>query len=199
MLSIRGNNFIAHWAYEETILSHTDHTPKEFSRMLSQRKNINSFYMYSYAEHTEKWFYRTLNIRGNVKSPISRPNWIRFRKSWVIGLWDHKDSVSAKKVFKKISCLCTFKVYAMQYIDQRWGHTNSFASSQIKNPKTLRHILQLQIHKFLRCASSQIRKFVMINQQITNPLISFGSQSANPQIEKNKKQRYWYRSALVNL
>ena len=65
MLSIRGNDFIAHWAYEETISLHTEHTPNEFSRMLSQRKNLNSFYMYSYAEHTGKWFYRTLSIRGN--------------------------------------------------------------------------------------------------------------------------------------
>jgi hypothetical protein len=33
-----------------------------------------------------------------------------FRKSCVTGSWDHKDSVSAKKVFKKNSCLCTFKI-----------------------------------------------------------------------------------------
>ncbi len=65
MLSIRGNDFIAHWAYEETISSHTEHTPNEFKRMLNQRKNVKSFYMYSYAEHTGKWFYRTLSIRGN--------------------------------------------------------------------------------------------------------------------------------------
>ncbi len=64
-LSIRGNDFIAHWAYEETISSHTEHTPNEFSRLLSQRKNVNSFYRYIYAEHTGKWFYRTLSIRGN--------------------------------------------------------------------------------------------------------------------------------------
>ncbi len=37
MLSICGYDFIAHWAYEETILSHTEHTRNEFSRMLSQR------------------------------------------------------------------------------------------------------------------------------------------------------------------
>jgi hypothetical protein len=30
-----------------------------------------------------------------------------FQKSRVTGTWDHKDSVSAKKVKKKISCLCT--------------------------------------------------------------------------------------------
>ncbi len=65
MLSIRGNDFIAHWAYEETISSHTEHTPNEFSRMLSQRKNVNSFYMYCYAEHTWKWFCCTLSIPGN--------------------------------------------------------------------------------------------------------------------------------------
>jgi hypothetical protein len=44
MLNIRGNDFIAHWAYEETISSHTEHTRNEFSRMLSQRLNVNSFY-----------------------------------------------------------------------------------------------------------------------------------------------------------
>jgi hypothetical protein len=32
-----------------------------------------------------------------------------FQKSRFTGPWDHRDSVSAKKVFKKISCLCTFK------------------------------------------------------------------------------------------
>jgi hypothetical protein len=35
------------------------------------------------------------------KSRISRPNRIRFQKSRVTGPWDHKDSVSAKKVKKK--------------------------------------------------------------------------------------------------
>ncbi len=44
---------------------HNEHTSNEFSRMLSQRKNLNSFYIYSYSEHTGKWFYRTLSIRGN--------------------------------------------------------------------------------------------------------------------------------------
>ncbi len=37
MLSIHGNDFIAHWAYEEMILSHIEHTRNEFSCMLSQR------------------------------------------------------------------------------------------------------------------------------------------------------------------
>ncbi len=63
MLSICGNDIIAHWAYEETISSHTEHMLNKFSRMLSQGKN--SFCMNSYAEQTGKWFYRTLSIRGN--------------------------------------------------------------------------------------------------------------------------------------
>ena len=122
MLSIRGNDFIAHWAYEETISSHTEHTPNEFSRMLSQRKNVNRFYMYSYAEHTGKWFYRTLSIRGNdfiapwayEEMILSHPEHTRkclkveylvqveydFQKSRVTGPWDHKDS-AAKKYLKK--------------------------------------------------------------------------------------------------
>ncbi len=37
MMSISRNDFVAHWAYEEVISSHTEHTRKEFSRMLSQR------------------------------------------------------------------------------------------------------------------------------------------------------------------
>ena len=32
-----------------------------------------------------------------------------FQKSRVTGPWDHKVLVSAKKNFKQISCLCTFK------------------------------------------------------------------------------------------
>jgi hypothetical protein len=54
MLSIRENDFFAHGAYEETISSHTEHTANEFSPMLSQQKNVKSFYIYSYAEHTGK-------------------------------------------------------------------------------------------------------------------------------------------------
>ncbi len=37
MLSIRGNDFIACWAYWEPISSHNEHTRNEFPRMLSQR------------------------------------------------------------------------------------------------------------------------------------------------------------------
>ncbi len=38
-LSIRGNDFIASWAYAETISSHTEHTGKRFHRTLSIRGN----------------------------------------------------------------------------------------------------------------------------------------------------------------
>ncbi len=119
MLSICGNDFIAHWAYEEKISSHTEHRPNEFSRMLSQRKNVNSFYMYRYAEHTGKWFYPTLSIQGNDLNAgwaymemissltenmrkclkveyLSRIEY-DFQKSRVTGPWDPKDSVPAKK------------------------------------------------------------------------------------------------------
>ncbi len=104
------------------ISSRTEHTPKEFSRMLSQRKNVNSFYMYSYAEHTGKWFYRTLSIRGNdfnagwayeemissltehtrkcLKVEYLGRIEYNFQKSRVTGPWDHKDLVSAKKCIK---------------------------------------------------------------------------------------------------
>jgi hypothetical protein len=40
MLSIRGTNFIAHWAYAERISSHAEHTRNRFHRMLSMRGNI---------------------------------------------------------------------------------------------------------------------------------------------------------------
>ncbi len=131
MLSIRGNNFIAHWACEETISSHAEHSRNKFSHMLSQRKNVNSFYMYnlccadgeiilSHPEHRRKLFKPWLSIRGNdfiadwacaemLKSRISHLGLIKYdcKKSLVTCPCDHKDSVSAKKV-KKISCLCTF-------------------------------------------------------------------------------------------
>ncbi len=42
MLSIRGMNFITHWAYEELISSHAEHTGNQFHRMLSMRGNVKS-------------------------------------------------------------------------------------------------------------------------------------------------------------
>ncbi len=40
MLSIRGTNFIAHWAYGELISSHAEHTENRFHRMLSVCGNV---------------------------------------------------------------------------------------------------------------------------------------------------------------
>ncbi len=40
MLSIRGTNFIALWAYGELIPSHAEHTGNRFHRMLSMRGNV---------------------------------------------------------------------------------------------------------------------------------------------------------------
>ncbi len=51
-LSMRGNDFIAHWAYAERIFAYAQRVEK-------------CFYMYIYAKNTGKWFYRTLSIRGN--------------------------------------------------------------------------------------------------------------------------------------
>ena len=65
MLSIRGNDFIAHWAYEERISAHAQPAVK-----------CELFYMYnlcwaygevilSHPEHTRECFIRWLSIRGN--------------------------------------------------------------------------------------------------------------------------------------
>jgi hypothetical protein len=66
-LSLRGNDFIACWAFEETIPLHTKSTLNEFSRVISQRSDFDSFYMdiQKHAEPTRKRFHRLLSIRGN--------------------------------------------------------------------------------------------------------------------------------------
>jgi hypothetical protein len=53
----------------------------------------------SLAEHTQKCL--KVEYLGRIEND--------FQKSCVTGPWDLKVSVSAKKVKKKISCLCTFK------------------------------------------------------------------------------------------
>jgi hypothetical protein len=74
MLSIRGTNFIALWAYGELISSHAEHTGNRFS---------------SHAKHA-----RCLKVEylGRIQYDL--------QKSCVTGPWDHKVSVSAKKVLK---------------------------------------------------------------------------------------------------
>ncbi len=143
ILSICGNDFIAHWAYEETISLHTEHTRKQFHCTLSiRRRNFrvnsasgkmltvftctamlsirgNDFIapwayeeiIKTLAEHTRKYFIADWAYMEMFKSRISRRNRIWFSKiSWALCSRDYKDSVSAINVFKKISCLCTFKL-----------------------------------------------------------------------------------------
>jgi hypothetical protein len=90
MLIIRGTNFIAHWAYGELISSHV--ACWAFWEPIS-----------SHAEHAQKC------LKVEYLGPIE----YYFQKSRVTGPWDHKDSVSAKKVKKKISCLCTFNLHLL--------------------------------------------------------------------------------------
>ncbi len=82
MLSIQGTNFIAHWAYWELFSSHAEHAEP----------------ISLHAEHARKCL--KVEYLGRIKYD--------FQKSRVTGPWDHKVSVSAKKV-KEMSCLCTFK------------------------------------------------------------------------------------------
>ncbi len=87
MLSIHGNDFIAHWAYEETISSHTEHCRMNF-RLCSASVQISAVFTWtserklsicgndfiacwayaerisSHTEHTRKQFHRMLSIRG---------------------------------------------------------------------------------------------------------------------------------------
>ncbi len=87
MLSIRGNDFIAHWVYEETISWHTEHTRNEFLRISASNKMWTVFtcksmlsirgtnfishwahaeWILSLAEHTRNGSHCWLSIRGNV-------------------------------------------------------------------------------------------------------------------------------------
>ncbi len=106
-LSIRGNDFIAHWAYEERIFAHAqpavkceqflhvihaEHTRNEFNRTLSiRRTNLIAGWAYaewisSVGEHTRKCL--KVEYLGRIEYD--------FQKSRVTGPWDHKVSVSAK-------------------------------------------------------------------------------------------------------
>jgi hypothetical protein len=112
-LSIRGNDFIAHWAYKERIFAYAQPAVK-----CEQCLHVNPCWAYaerylSHTEHTENKFYCWLSILGSdfiagwayaemFEGRISRPNRIRFsKKSHVTGPWDHKVSVSARKFLKK--------------------------------------------------------------------------------------------------
>jgi hypothetical protein len=83
-LSIRGNDFFTHWAYEERIFAHAQPAVKVFTykSMLSIR-GTNFIAGWAYAEM--------------FKSRISRPNRIRFSKISCCRPLGHKVSVSAEK------------------------------------------------------------------------------------------------------
>jgi hypothetical protein len=77
MLSIRGNDFIAHWAYEERISAHAQPAVKceqflHVQSMLGIRgTNFIAHWAYaerisSHAEHTWNRFHSMLSMRGNV-------------------------------------------------------------------------------------------------------------------------------------
>jgi hypothetical protein len=86
--------------YAEQILSHTEHTRNEFHRMLSIRGT--DFIACMHRMHARKCL--KVEYLGRIGH--------NFQKSRVTGPWDHMVSVSAKKVKKKISCLCTFNSYS---------------------------------------------------------------------------------------
>ncbi len=139
--------------------------------MLSQRENVNCFYMYnlywaygemilSHPEHTGKWLKRWLSILGNdfiadwayaemFKIRISRPNRIRFQKSRVTGSWDHKDSVSAKKVYKKIHACVPLSPWIPAH----------FKASRSRYPKTwiLARILPLNCKSWEKTVSIRLK------------------------------------------
>ncbi len=124
MLSIRGTDFIACWAYEERISAHAQPAVK-----------CDHFHMYNPCWAYEEQIYRTLSILETnfiacwaYAEPISsHAEHVRkclkveylgqieydFQKSCVTGPWDHKVSVSAKKI-KKMSCLCTLNIGQLQ-------------------------------------------------------------------------------------
>ncbi len=87
VLSTRGNDFNAYWAYAELISSHAEHTRNDFracsasskmwtflhvQSMLSiRRTNFIAHWAYwelisAHAEHTGNRFHRMLSMRGNV-------------------------------------------------------------------------------------------------------------------------------------
>jgi hypothetical protein len=105
MLSIRGTDFIAHWAYEERISAHAQPAVK-CEQLLHVHCTIH-------AEHTQNEFYRTLSIRGTnfiacwayaepISSHAEHARKVKyldrieydFQKSRVTGPWDHMVSAS---------------------------------------------------------------------------------------------------------
>ncbi len=100
MLSIRGTDFIAHWAYEERISAHAQPAVK-----WEQFLHVQSMLSIRGTDFIACWACAEM-----FKSRISRPNRIRFSK---ISCYRHLGPYGfgfCKKSKKKISCLCTFKI-----------------------------------------------------------------------------------------
>ncbi len=107
MLSIRGNNFIACWAYAEPISSHAEYTRNKFSRMLSVRWNFDSFYMdiWTHAEQPRKRFHRTLSICGND----------------FIARWEYAEKISSYAEHTQKRFHCTLSIRGNDFI-ARWAY-----------------------------------------------------------------------------
>ncbi len=75
------------WAYAERILPHTEHTRKEFHRMLNIR-GTNFISCWACPEMFKSWISRRIEYDFPVTGP-----------------WDHLVSVSAKKVKKCHACV----------------------------------------------------------------------------------------------
>ncbi len=111
-LSIRGNDIIAHWAYEEQIFANAQ--PAVKCEQFLHVQFVHPCWAYteqisSHTEHTQNEFHCTLSIRGMdfiarwaykeiFKSQIYRPNQLRFSKNLCYGLYKNfKNWVSEKK------------------------------------------------------------------------------------------------------
>ncbi len=90
MLSIRGTDFIAHWAYEERISTHAQPAVK-CEQFLHVQCWAYAERILSHTEHSRNEFQRMLSIRGTdfiacwaclemFKTGVSWPNQIRFSK-----------------------------------------------------------------------------------------------------------------------
>jgi hypothetical protein len=99
MLSIRGTDFIAHWAYKERISAHAQPAVK-WEQFLHVQSRL-SIHGTNFIAH---WAYAEM-----FKSRISRPNGIRFSKISCYKPLGPYGFGFCKKSQKNISCLCTFK------------------------------------------------------------------------------------------
>ncbi len=86
----------------------------------------------SHAEHARKCF--KVEYLGRIEYD--------FQKTRVTGPWDHKVSISAKKVKKKFSCLCTFNKATHDDLSCRQAVNMEFCTVEklIYNPASIDNI-----------------------------------------------------------